>query len=240
MPAPGSTPDGEHDPTEVERIRGLYEGHYRQDKYKRLWAGPVIREIHRGKWETLRSLLRDTIPLPKEATIVDLGAGIGPDCAEFDRLGCDRTKLLALDLVASDLQVAKRRMPWLLAGVGDAARLPIADGRVDLVFQSTMLSSILDASLRQRICAEAARVLRRGGTFVSYDTRYPNPWNPHTRPVGLAELRGFFPGWRVGAKSVTLLPPLLRALLPVSPRIGRALERIPILRSHLVAWAVKP
>jgi SAM-dependent methyltransferase len=155
-------------------------------------------------------------------------------------LGCDRTRLLALDLVAGDLQAARRRMPWLLAGVGDASRLPLPDGRADLVFQSTMLSSILDPGRRRRICAEAARVLKPGGAFVSYDTRYPNPWNPHTRPVGLRELRKAFPGWRVAARSVTLLPPLLRALLPLSPALCRAAERIPFLRSHRLAWAIKP
>jgi len=240
MPASDSTPVDDRDRREVERIRALYEDHYRQDKFKRLWAGPILAEIHRSKWEPLRSLLGNRIPLPPGATVVDLGAGAGRDCAEFERFGCDRARILALDLVAGDLQAARRRMPWLLAGVGDASRLPIADGRVDLVFQSTMLSSILDPGRRRRICEEAARVLKPGGAFVSCDTRYPNPWNPHTRPLGPGEFRSLFPGWLVGGRSITLLPPLLRALLPVSPALCRAAEKVPFLRSHRIAWAIKP
>jgi ubiquinone/menaquinone biosynthesis C-methylase UbiE len=172
--------------------------------------------------------------------VIDLGAGMGRDCVEFERLGFERDGIVAVDLVAPDLRTARAELPWLQLAVGDASRLPIGEACADLVFQSTMLSSVLDGRLRAAIYSEARRILKPGGAFVSYDTRYPNPWNRHTRPVPAAELRAAFQGWPLRLKSLTLLPPLVRRLAPVSADLCRILERLPFLRSHLLACAIKP
>jgi SAM-dependent methyltransferase len=238
---PGETrPDGSgSDRAEHERIRRLYEGHYQQERYRRIWGGAAPHFIHDGKWDVVRPLLA-SLGLPRPAArVLDLGAGPGTDCVELDRIGWEHQGIVALDLVARDLRAARARLPWLVAAVGDACRLPIRDACMDLVFQSTVISSVLDHRLRAAIYAEAARVLKQGGAFVSYDTRYPNPWNPHTRPVRLAELRSAFPGWHLRSRSLTLLPPLVRRLIRV-PALCRAAERFPPLRSHLLACALKP
>ncbi|HEV8200063.1 MAG TPA: class I SAM-dependent methyltransferase [Candidatus Polarisedimenticolia bacterium] len=228
------------DPEEHARIRRLYEATYREERYLRRWSGPGPHLIHRGKWEALRPLLA-SLGLPRQdALVLDLGAGGGIDCVEMDRLGWPRSGIVALDLVAPDLRAARRQLPGLPAAVADATQLPIGDARVDLVFQSTMISSVLDASRRSAIYAEGARVLKPGGAFISYDTRYPNPWNRNTRPVSAAELRGAFPGWPLRLRSVTLLPPLVRRLAPISEGLCGAFERLPFLRSHFIACAVKP
>lgn len=228
------------DPEEHARIRRLYEATYREERYRRRWSGPGPHLIHRGKWEALHPLLA-SLGLPRPgALVLDLGAGGGIDCVELDRLGWPLSGIVALDLVAPDLRAARSRLPGLPAAVADATQLPIGDARVDLVFQSTMISSVLDASRRSAIYAESARVLKPGGAFVSYDTRYPNPWNRNTRPVSAAELRGAFPGWTLRLESVTLLPPLVRRLAPISEGLCGVFERLPFLRSHFIACAVKP
>jgi SAM-dependent methyltransferase len=236
-PEPGSR---RTEPEEHSRIRGLYEATYREERYRRLWSGPGPHLIHRWKWEALRPLLA-SLGLPRQdALVLDLGAGAGIDCVEMDRIGWPRSGIVALDLVAPDLRAARRQLPGLPAALADAAQLPIGDARVDLVFQSTMISSVLDAGLRSAIYTEAGRVLKPGGAFVSYDTRYPNPWNRNTRPVSAAELRGAFPGWPLRLRSVTLLPPLVRRLAPISEGLCGVFERLPFLRSHFIACAVKP
>lgn len=227
------------DRREHERVRALYD-HYDQERYRRLWSGPSIQIMHERKWEFVRRLLAGLGGPERTSPVLDIGAGAGPDCVEFDRLGFPRHAIVAVDLVRKELRAASRTLPGLPAAVGDASRLPFRDGTAGLVFQSTMLSSVPDPDRRGAIYAEFARVLRPGGCFLSYDTRYPNPWNPLTRPVRLAELRRSFPGWRVEARSLTLLPPLLRALAPASRALCRTLESLPPLRSHLIAWAVKP
>jgi len=225
---------------ERERIRRIYEETYLENRYRSRWSGIGPHLIHEGKWEILRPLLADLGYARPGARVLDLGAGSGVDCEELDRFGWDRAGIIAIDLLRGDVGRARTRLPWLSGAVGDAARLPILDAAVDLVFQSTMISSVLEDRLRAAIYAEAARVLKRGGAFISYDTRYPNPWNRYTRPVRPGELRRAFPGWSLRLTSLTLLPPLVRRLAPLSTALCRAGERFPPLRSHLLACAVKP
>jgi len=240
MARPGPPPTAGSDRSEHERVRRLYEDTYLEPRYRRRWIGVAPGIMHRGKWEELRPILTEQgLPRPG-ARVLDLGAGTGPDCVEMDRLGWERAGIVALDLVAPYLRVARTRLPGLPAAVADASKLPIGDATVDLVFQSTMISSVLDRRRRSAIYAETARVLKPGGAFVSYDTRYPNPWNRHTRPVRPAELTRAFPGWRIRFRTLTLLPPLMRRLAPISAGLCRAAERFPPLRSHLLACAVKP
>lgn len=228
-------PDAGRD--EHKRIQRLYGETYRDSRFRRRWSGVGPRLNHEDKWETIRAVLA-SLGLPRPgAKVLDLGAGSGIDCLELDRLGWDRAGVVAVDLL---MRHERGRLPWVAWAVADAARLPIVDGSMDLVFQSTMISTVLDERIRAGIYAETARVLKRGGAFVSYDMRYPNPWNRDHRPVRAADLRRAFPGWDIRLTSLTLLPPLARRLAPVSLDLFRLAERFPPLRSHLVASAVKP
>lgn len=54
---------------------------------------------------------------------------------------------------------------------GDGAELPFADGSFDAVVCFTMLHHVPTPGLQDRLFAEAARVLRPGGTFAGIDSR---------------------------------------------------------------------
>ncbi len=53
---------------------------------------------------------------------------------------------------------------------GDGAELPFADGAFDAVVCFTMLHHVPSPELQDRLFAEAARVLRPGGTFAGIDS----------------------------------------------------------------------
>lgn len=227
--------------TERERLQRLYESYNSSPYYRRIWlpdsAGSRLMAEH--KWGLISAvLLREAVAI-HEAWILDLGVGSGLDAARFKALDVRSERFVGLDLLENNARDARSANPWMNALAGDAGSLPFPDGRFDLVYQSTMLSSILNASLRERICREIARVLVPGGLFLSYDTRYPNPWNPHTRPLRTGEFRRAFPGWRVSAWSSTAIPQLQRALAPFSLAACRLLEGIPLLRCHLLVLARK-
>ena len=97
--------------------------------------------------------------------VIDLGAGTGAATAELRRRYAD-AQVLAVDLAPGMLRELKRRSRFWrrLQGVaGDAMRLPLKSGSVDLVFSSLMYQwcDDLDAAL-----AEAARVLKPGGLLL--------------------------------------------------------------------------
>jgi ubiquinone/menaquinone biosynthesis C-methylase UbiE len=176
----------------------------------------------------------------EEAWIVDLGAGDGKDLATFRELGARGDRLVALDVLPEVAGIARRHHPWMSCVAADSASLPLRDGHFDLVYQSTMISSVLSHERRAQILAEVLRVMAPGGFFLSYDTRYPNPWNRNTRPLRVRELRQAFAGWRMKVWTLTALPPLVRLLAPVSLAACRALEALPVLRSNMLALVRKP
>lgn len=227
--------------TERERLRHLYESYQSSPYYRRIWlpdsAGSKLMSEH--KWALISAVLRREAVDVREAWILDLGVGSGMDAARFKALDARSERFVGLDLLENNARDARSANPWMNTIAGDAGRLPFPDGRFDLVYQSTMLSSVLDAALRETIYREIARVLVPGGLFLSYDTRYPNPWNPHTRPLRAGEFRRAFPGWRVSAWSSTAIPQMQRALAPFSLAACRLLEGIPPLRSHLLVLARK-
>ena len=101
--------------------------------------------------------------------VVDLGCGTGVAAAALRRR-FRRSHVLSIDLSPAMLQEARRhRRPWRpFAGIcADAARLPLKNGSVDLVFSNLMLQWSDDPEIVFRECA---RVLRPGGllNFTSF------------------------------------------------------------------------
>ncbi len=116
--------------------------------------------------ETRRGLLTRLEPMTvSAATIVDLGSATGAS-AQALRRRFRRATVIALDVSLPMLERSARRGAWLSkrpAVQADAARLPLADQSIDLVFSNLLLPWI---SERDRVFAEVARVLRREGLFL--------------------------------------------------------------------------
>lgn len=223
------------------RIARIYDDYWRADQdagpSDEDAAGPFIRDM---KWRALDALVGMRPAWRSGAWALDLGAGPRSDLADHDlpkRPGV--SGILAVDLLAQCTR-ALGCQAGVVPVLGHAAILPVASGSVSVVYQSLMLSSVIDPGLRRSIYAEISRVTAPGGLFVSYDTRYVNPWNADTRPVSLRELRGAFAGWRQRHRTLTGLPPLLRWLAPASRGLCRAVESVPPLRSHRLFVAEKP
>jgi SAM-dependent methyltransferase len=226
---------------ERKRVYHVEEGYSSDDYYARIWVRhPASRYILEQKWHLLERVLRDERIPVATLRMLDIGVGGGGDIPFFSRLGLAIDRIIGVDLVPNYLRRTKASFPGIMLAEATAARLPFAAGAFDFVYQSTVLSSIPAPELRAASLREIRRVLTPGGLFVSYDTRYPNPWNRNTRAVRLSELRAAFQGWPLRVWSTTGIPHLLRLFAPYSLTACRLLERIPFLRSHLLVAARKP
>jgi ubiquinone/menaquinone biosynthesis C-methylase UbiE len=229
------------DRVELDRIRSVYEGYARDDGKRRAWAdGPAHRFQLERKWAQIGEGLRRASIFPHECRILNLGVGSGGECPSLLEAGFRPDSLIAIDLNEKSVRAARIKHQWLCALAGDGTKVPFRDQSFDVVYQSMMISSVLDISRRATILAEVARVLRPGGAFISYDMRYPNPWNRHTRPLKVAELRRALGGWKMSASSLTGIPQLIRALSRISLPLCRLVEAVPLFRSHLLVFARKP
>ena len=172
---------------------------------------------------------------------VEVGCGAGGNLLELLRLGFSPDKLTGIELLPDRAAHARHVLPKALHLIeGDACQAPIGPGTQDLVLQSTVFSSLLDDATRTTLAAAMWRWLAPGGAVLWYDFTVNNPRNPDVRGVPLAEVRTLFPQARITAQRVTLAPPLARAVCRIHPRLYPLLNAMPLLRTHVLAWVVKP
>jgi SAM-dependent methyltransferase len=196
------------------------------------------RFLHLTRDRDLLALLRrhDVGPLA-DLRILELGCGEGALLRSLLHYRADARKLEAVDVDIGKVGRARASLPDVRLAVGDIASLPYRDGAFDLVFAFTVLSSVLDERARRRGAAEALRVLRPRGLLLVYDF-WVNPLNRRVRPLRAGELRDLFAPRPVEMQRVTLAPPIVRALGGRS-RLCGPLERLPFLRTHLLAAVMR-
>ena len=196
--------------------------HERQAALLRLWAARGIMDL---------SALR----------LVEVGCGSGGNLLELLRLGFAPDHLTGLELLPERLAQARQVLPAAVhLREGDALQAPIAAGSQDVVFVSTVFSSLLDDAFQQRLATQMWQWLPPGGAVLWYDFTVNNPRNPDVRGVPLARLAQLFPAARITHRRVTLAPPLARLVCRLHPGLYRLFNALPLLRTHCLAWLEKP
>jgi ubiquinone/menaquinone biosynthesis C-methylase UbiE len=222
---------------ELDRIRRVYAVRSARGRDLRYsaYATAALLALHQRERLLLAKLVATSEKELHELDILDVGCGSGGDLVRL--LGHDAApaRLHGIDLREDVIAIAQRRLPSVDLLVGNAAALPHPDRSMDLVLQSTVFSSILDPSMRTQIAAEMTRVVRPTGCIVSYDF-WTNPLNHDTRGLSRRELRTLFPSHRVEVRSVTLAPPIARLVAPRSYHLAAALQAVPGLRTHALAF----
>jgi SAM-dependent methyltransferase len=227
---------------EIARLRRVYDGRQAPEVTWRYAASrPGVRYLRQQRDRAIRGLLsRRGITDLSALGILDLGCGRGADLAEWRRRGAATRGLAGVDLMEGFAQEACRAVPDAAIAVASGDELPFADATFDIVEQSMLFSSILDAGMRALVAAEALRVVKPGGFVLWYDFRVGNPRNADLRPVSPAEIARLFPGCRIDLQRVTLLPPLARVLGALAFSLGRVLETLPPLRTHYLGTIQRP
>lgn len=173
-------------------------------------------------------------------TLLEVGCGAGGNLLELLRLGFAPAHLSGIELLPERLALARAVLPEALQlQGGDALHAAVAPRSLDIVFVSTVFSSLLDEAYRQRLADAMWAWLKPGGAVLWYDFVVDNPRNPDVRGVTLQRLRTLFPEGRLRHRRVTLAPPLARALVRVHPALYRTANALPWLRTHVLAWIAK-
>ena len=188
----------------------------------------------------LRHVGGDHTQLPN-LRLLEVGSGTGANLLDMLRWGLAPQNLSGVELLPERHEAARALLP---AGVqlwqGDALQLDLPQASVDLVLQSTVFSSLLSDDFQQRLAAQMWRWLKPGGAIVWYDFTVNNPRNPDVRGVPLRRVRTLFPQGIFQTQRLTLAPPLSRWAVKIHPSVYTALNVLPLLRTHLLAWIVKP
>jgi SAM-dependent methyltransferase len=173
--------------------------------------------------------------------VLEVGCGTGGNLLELLRFGFAPRNLAGIELLPDRFAQAMQALP---SGVtlmqGDAAIARFPDESEDIVLQSTVFSSLLDAPFQWRLAQAMWRWVRPGGGVLWYDFTVNNPRNPDVRGVSVARIRELFPQGRLQAQRLTLAPPIARRVCAVHPGLYGVFNALPPLRTHVLAWIEKP
>lgn len=225
---------------EPDRVRSVFAARDRSRETRSRWElfNPAcLHFVHERERFLLALLMRHGFDAERleSATVLSIGCGWGSELLDLVRYGAMPGRLMGLDLARDRLRRAKSRNPALALIEANAADVPFRDASFDLVFQFTLLTSVLETESRRKIAREILRVLSPNGMIVWYDFWPDSPSNPNVRGIRAAEIRSLFPACTYDARSLTLPPPLSRWLVPRSWLLADLLSGVPMLRSfHLV------
>jgi SAM-dependent methyltransferase len=218
---------------EEARIRTAYEKRGADDR-RYSWFSPGQQFIAQQRERRILALLhRHGFAGLESKAILEVGCGTGQWLREFIKWGARPENVTGVDLLPDRVFKAQELCPSALRiQCASAAQLPFADNRFDLVFQSTVFTSILDPELKRRVAAEMLRVVKLDGLILWYDYHVNNPWNLDVRGVKRREIYQLFPNCRIHLGRITLAPPLARALASYSYLACYLLEKFPPLCTH--------
>jgi ubiquinone/menaquinone biosynthesis C-methylase UbiE len=168
--------------------------------------------------------------------VLDVGCGDGSDLVDLIAAGWSPRLLTGVEIYPGALLRARQRLPEARLLQANAAQLPFPAESFDAVFQTTVLSSVVDADVRKAIADEMWRVTRSGGLIISYDMRSRGK-NRQLVGIDASELARLFghPG-TFALEGITLS---LRIAGRMPRWVTRALSALPWLRSHFLFYQTR-
>lgn len=227
----------EESTTQSERLRltRIYAGYDARHASSRTWSlgNPGYAYLEELRCRALAALLdAEGLSDLGGLTILDVGCGSGRELRRLCELGAEPRRCHGIDLLRDRIDAARQASPEMHLCCADAGRLPYTDASFDLVMANMVFGSILDDGIAAAVAAEMRRVVRPTGAIIWHEQRLPNPTNPHVRAYSLADVRRFFPGFAPRVARIAPLPPLVRAVGIIAPRLLPLLGALPLPRTQ--------
>lgn len=197
-----------------------------------------------------RAMVRRELSTLPAGKALDVGCGMGGNTSVLRDMGW---RVVGVDYSPASVEAARRRGVMVVRS--DARRLPVADSGVDLVMSTDAWEHVVEDDA---VAAEAARVLRPGGTLFVAVPAGMDLWSDHdvalghhrrydrTGLVALVEGAGFRVeevfGWNVLLRPVALLRRRAPSrtsgqghseMTPVNPVVNAVLRLIVAIESRL-------
>ncbi|HKV98038.1 MAG TPA: class I SAM-dependent methyltransferase [Gammaproteobacteria bacterium] len=201
-----------------------------------VWQG--VQERQRALIELLT---RHSTAELKDLRLLEIGCGSGGNLLELLRLGFDPRNLVANELLPERAAFGRRRLPdAVVLHEGNALELDLPANSFDIVYQSTVFTSILDNAFQANLARRMWEWVRPGGGVLWYDFTFDNPSNPDVRGVPLRRVRALFPEASIDTRRVTLAPPISRIVCRLHPILYSVFNVFPFWRTHVLCWIGKP
>ena len=107
-----------------------------------------------------------------DKTFFEIGAGIGGNLNFFNQLGISWNNIYANELLDERFIVLSEHYPKAHLISGDAGKIKEFDGFFDIVFQSTVFTSILDLEFKKHLASLMWKMKKADGVVLWYDFTY--------------------------------------------------------------------
>lgn len=194
-------------------------------------------EFERGliKWLTWKNYQSLT-----ELKLLEIGCGGGLNLLKFIELGFQPGNILGNELITDRAVSARKILPKEIEIIeGDALKMDIPYNSFDIVFQSTVFSSILSSEFQKELAAKLWTIAKPGGGILWYDFTYHNPRNRDVAGITLKKIRQLFPNGIIKHWRITLAPPISRFVTKFHPSLYNICNMFPFLRTHILCWIEK-
>jgi len=164
-------------------LRALLE-RYRRENWRGIqtaeWQARIVDQTVEDNGEATFDQLSGVWNLPENATILDIGSGIGTFV-----IACHRRGLSAYGIEPdrigqggsiTAIQIASRRTEHQVFAVATGEVLPFSDRSFDLVTMNQVMEHVSD---QKAVLREAARVLKPGGAIYVACPNYLRFYEPH-------------------------------------------------------------
>ena len=200
----------------------------------------VWQSVQERQRAMLRLFAREGLSGLSSLRLLEVGCGSGGNLQELLRLGFEPQHLTGAELLPERLEQARAGLPAAVTlHQGDATRLQIAADTQDVVFVSTVFSSLLDDAFQQHLADAMWRWVKPGGGVLWYDFTVNNPRNADVRGVPLKRVQALFPQGQMRSQRVSLAPPLARFVTQIHPSFYGVLNSVSLLRTHSLVWIAK-
>ena len=226
--------------TEPDEVAARYARRNQPERYSLLRP-----DVWRSVQERQRAMLRLFADLGhtdlSTLRLLEVGCGTGSNLLELLRMGFAPQHLSGVELLSDRFQVARASLPSALKlHEGDALTMNVTEQSQDIVFVSTVFSSLLDDSFQQHLADAMWRWVKPGGGVLWYDFTVNNPRNSDVRGVPLKRVQALFPQGQMRSQRVTLAPPVARFVTRIHPHLYGVFNAVWSLRTHCLAWIAKP
>ena len=163
--------------SEVELVEERYARRMnaKHDRYNMLnpsvWQG--VLERHRKILRIFGRFLEKPVAM---TSVLEIGCGAGGNLLELLRMGFSPDLLIGNELLPERMNAAQKVLPStcnLMAG--DALMLNFPEPSFDIVYQSTVFSSLLDDDFQSKLASKMWSWVKPGGGVLWYDFTYNNP-----------------------------------------------------------------
>ncbi|MFI5203085.1 MAG: class I SAM-dependent methyltransferase [Flavobacteriales bacterium] len=213
---------------EAERVKGVYAARVIDaTAHTSLFTGYMVSE----REAVMATLLHKYNINASAGCMLEIGAGAGANINFFIRQGFKVENIYANELLESRLEGLKKNYPGVHLLPGNALLID-THKKFDLVFQSTVFTSILSDTIKKEMASKMLELLKPGGIVLWYDFTYNNPANKNVKGIPVSEIQALFGKNRIiETRKVTLAPPIGRRV----GRLYKLFNILPFLRTHVIA-----